>query len=282
MTDQTYAEIVDPRVASPGGRNTSAVSWGAIAAGATANAVLTLLLLSFGVGVGLTVISPWGGGPSPTTFKIGIGIYLIVVAMIASAVGGHIAGRLRTRWMGLHTDEIFFRDTAHGFLAWAFAAIVGFAILSAPATLITGGGASGAAQPAQRSAMTATSPGDRYVDHLVRRDTAAPQPASADDATRGELSRYLTGATVPGVVSAQEDRADAVRLIAARSGVSETDADARLDATLMRMKSDLDAARKATSSMALWLTGSLLLGAFASSLAATEGGRVRDRASTTL
>jgi hypothetical protein len=64
------------------------------------------------------VVSPWAGsGVSATTFKIGTGLYLIVIAMLSSSIGGYIAGRLRSRWIGVHSDEVYFRDTAHGFVA---------------------------------------------------------------------------------------------------------------------------------------------------------------------
>ena len=82
--------------------NQSAVSWAAIAAGAVATAALTLLLLAFGAGMGFSSISPWSNsGISSETFKIATGIYLIVVAMLASTVGGYVAGRLRTKWVGV-------------------------------------------------------------------------------------------------------------------------------------------------------------------------------------
>ena len=98
----------------------SGLSWAAIAAGAVAAAALTLLLVSFGAGLGLSAISPWSDSVvSASTFKVGTGIYLIIVGVMSSAVGGYLAGRLRTKWGGVHTNEVFFRDTAHGFLAWA-------------------------------------------------------------------------------------------------------------------------------------------------------------------
>ena len=76
---------------------TSGVSWAAIAAGAIITAALSLLLLAFGAGIGLSSISPWAGsGVSGTTFKIGTGIYLVLVAVMASSVGGYLAARLRT------------------------------------------------------------------------------------------------------------------------------------------------------------------------------------------
>ena len=100
------------------------VSWAAIAAGAVAAAALSLLLVAFGAGLGLSAVSPWSdSGVSASTFSIGTGIYLCIVAVMSSAIGGYLAGRMRTKISGLHTNEVFFRDTAHGFLAWAFATL---------------------------------------------------------------------------------------------------------------------------------------------------------------
>src|SRR5207249_11049127 len=95
------------------------VSWGAIIAGGVAASALTLMLLVFGVGMGFATVSPWSNaGISSTTRSIGAGLYLIVVAMLSSTIGGYLTGRLRTKWVGVHTHEVYFRDTAHGFLAW--------------------------------------------------------------------------------------------------------------------------------------------------------------------
>ena len=109
----------------------------------------TLVLLSFGTGVGFAAVSPWGNsGVSTTTFEIGTGLYFIVMAMISSAIGGYLAGRLRTKWSGVHTEEVYFRDTAHGFLAWALASVLGAILLASPATSLLGGAASGVTQAA--------------------------------------------------------------------------------------------------------------------------------------
>src|SRR5579862_3817185 len=122
----------------------SGVSWAAVAAGAAAAAALTLLLVAFGAGIGLSAVSPWSdSGVSAATFKIGTGIYLVLVAVMASSVGGYLAARLRTKWTGLHTHEVFFRDTAHGFLAWAFATIISASFLGAAATHLISGAAGG-------------------------------------------------------------------------------------------------------------------------------------------
>src|SRR5581483_1648394 len=120
---------------------------GAVLAGAAASLALTLLLLSFGSGMGFAVVSPWGGSRvSSTSFEIGTGLYFIVMAMISSALGGYLAGRLRSKWVGLHTTEVQFRDTAHGFLAWAAASIVGAMLLASPASSLIGRALSGATQ----------------------------------------------------------------------------------------------------------------------------------------
>jgi len=104
---------------------TSAVAWSAIWAGAATAIALTIILVAIGSGLGFMAASPWPGvGPKVTTFSIGAGIGLVIVQWLSSAVGGYIAGRLRTRWTGLHTHEAFFRDTAHGLITWAVATIV--------------------------------------------------------------------------------------------------------------------------------------------------------------
>lgn len=110
---------------SADGSANSAVSLSAIFAGTVAALALTLTLVIIGSAFGLGSVSPWPGvGARPTTFTIGAGIWLVVTQWLSSAVGGYFAGRLRTRWHGLHTDEVFFRDTAHGFLTWALATVV--------------------------------------------------------------------------------------------------------------------------------------------------------------
>jgi len=103
----------------------SAMSWSAVTAGTVAAIALTLTLLTLGSAFGLASLSPWpGAGARPETFTIGAGLWLVVTQWLSAAVGGYLAGRLRVRWHGLHTDEVFFRDTAHGLLAWATATVI--------------------------------------------------------------------------------------------------------------------------------------------------------------
>lgn len=252
------------------------VSWGAVAAGAVVSCAVTLVVVALGVGLGLSVVSPWSGsGVSATTFKIGTGLYLVVIAMLSSSIGGYIAGRLRSRWIGVHSDEVYFRDTAHGFTAWAFATVLGAVLLASPAGSLIGGAASGATQGAASAAQT-SGPMDGYIDMLLRSDAPASANGAAAADPRPELTRLFTSSLRNGTDLKPADRDYIAKVVAARTGLSQADADKRVNDVVTQAKSDLDAARKATAQLAFWLTASLLIGAFCASLAATEGGALRD------
>jgi hypothetical protein len=202
------------------------------------------------------------------------------MAMMSSAIGGYLAGRLRNKWIGVHTDEVYFRDTAHGFLAWAFASVLGAAVLATPATSMLGGVATGASQGAANSAAQASGPMDGYVDTLLRSNnpgqSPTPQNSSPND-SRAELVRLFSTSFKSGSEMSAADRSYVSKVVAARTGLSEQDADKRVAEVTAQVKSDLDKARKATAQLAFWLAASLLLiGAFSAALAATEGGGLRD------
>jgi hypothetical protein len=278
------AAIIQPGVIQPGltteEPSAAGISWAAVAAGAIVSCALTFVVLAFGVGLGLSVVSPWGGsGVSATTFKIGTGLYLVVIAMLSSSIGGYIAGRLRSRWIGVQGDEVYFRDTAHGFVAWALATVLGAVLLASPASTLLGGAATGATQGAASSASRA-GPMDGYVDTLLRSDPGAEQKSSqnAGNATeaRGEMTRLLTASMRNGGDLKPADREYVSKVVAARSGLSQPDAEKRVNEVVTQAKTDIDAARKAAAQLAFWLTASLLIGALCASLAATEGGGLRD------
>lgn len=259
---------------------TSGVSWAAVLAGALAALALTLVLLWFGTGMGFSVVSPWSdSGVSATTFKIGTGLYLVVVAMISSAIGGHIAGRLRTPWYGIHSNETYFRDTAQGFLAWALASIVGALLLASAATTIIGSTAGGLAQGASSAAAAQSSgPMSGYVDQLLRPDpTSATVPAGDANDIRAELTRLLTSSFSTERDLKPADRTYVAQVVARRTALSQADAEKRVNDIVTQAKSDLDKARKAAAQLAFWMAASLLVGAFAASIAAAEAGAFRDR-----
>src|SRR5436190_11978758 len=149
VTDQVSVVPTGGYASGADESRTSATSWGAIAAGGIAAAGFSLFLFELGTGIGLSVASPWANSsPSSTTISIVAGISLCLISIMASALGGFIAGRLRTRWVGLHSDETYFRDSAHGFLAWAFALMLMVIAIGFGATTLLGGAVHGAASGA--------------------------------------------------------------------------------------------------------------------------------------
>jgi hypothetical protein len=257
----------------------SCVSWGAVAAGAVVIAALSLMLLAFGTGMGFSVVSPWSGsGVSAATLSVAAGIYLLVAATLASSVGGYIAGRLRTKWTGIHTHEVYFRDTAHGFLAWAFATVISAGLLASASAYIAGGATAGLAEGGGAAAPQAgVSPVDYYADALLR-PSGPPAATTAETLreNRAEVVRLLTSGLGKADVSAA-DRTYLAQIVAARTGLSQADAEKRITDVIDQAKAAADEVRKAAARFSLWLAASMLLGGFAASLAATEGGQLRDR-----
>jgi hypothetical protein len=264
----------------------SSVSWGAVIAGALTSAALTLFLAALGVGLGLSAVSPWANeGVSATTFKVGSGLYLIAVAMLAGTVGGYLAGRLRTKWTSLHDHEIYFSDTAHGLVVWALATVLTAGVLGAATTHILAGASAGLA-PAAANSASAGNPTDVYVDSLLRADPAQPaaanpaQPSAPSNAsnaaTRAELGRILLPALRKGGDVPAADRTYVVKVVSARTGLSQPDAEKRVSDVIAQAKKAADDARRTAASMALWFAAAMLAGAVASMLGATEGGLLRD------
>jgi hypothetical protein len=260
----------------------STVSWGAIIAGGFAAAAVTLIVAAFGVGVGLAVVSPWSGeGISATTASWAAGIFLVVIAMLASTIGGYITGRLRHGWEDVHVDERFFRDTAHGFVTWAFATVMTASVLAGASTHIIAAASAGAIPAAGAGASQVVSnSGDVYVDRLLRSGTqaAGQTPTSSPDqaTTRAELLRLIAPVTRKGGDVTTEDRAYVARLIAARTGIPQAEAEQRVNQTIAQAKDVADKARRAAMTFSIWIAIALLAGALSASLAAVEGGKLRN------
>jgi uncharacterized membrane protein len=263
---------------------TSGVSWAAIAAGAVVAAALTLALVALGVGLGLSAVSPWSGsGVGETTFKLSSGVWLVAAAMIASSVGGYLTARLRTRWVGVHNNEVFFRDTAHGLITWAFATVLTAAALGSATNSIVGGVTQSVAGTATQAAAR-VNPIDTAVDSLFRTDPGAgvgaapPGQPSGPDPMRAEISRLLTTGLRDGGNISATDRTHVARVVASRTGISQADAEKRVTDVIETAKQEIDDARKGAARLSFWLTASLLMGAFSATLAAVEGGQLRDGA----
>jgi hypothetical protein len=295
MTDSTFISR-----AESGEALGSAVSWPAIIAGAIVASALSLALLMLGAGLGLVSVSPWShNNVSVTTFGILAAAWFIAVQLFTSGVGGYLAGRLRTRWVSVHNDEVYFRDTAHGLIVWAVGAVItAFLLTSAASSVVSGVASAGAsavqaagsvaAGPASQLAGRATSnaadPGRYFTDMLFRTD----HPAASGDAaaSQAEVGRILATDALAGDMPAA-DKTYVAQAVAARTGLSEADAEKRVsdvvaqakaakDKAVDAAKTAADAARKTGVYVALWAFISLLVGAFSASYMATLGGRIRD------
>jgi hypothetical protein len=274
----------------------AAISWGAILGGAAAASALSLILLALGFGLGLSSISPWSyQGTSSTTLAAGTIIWLLLTSLAASGLGGYIAGRLRSQWHDVDGDEAHFRDTAHGFLAWAVATLIGAAVLSSAASSMVGAAAkagaavaTGVGASAIASTGVGTDPSTASVSYFVDMMFRGGKPVEANADMTGTLreARGILATSLAGEMS-QGDRAYLVQLVANRTGLSQADAEQRVaqtttaaklasDAATARAKEVAETARKVTAYTALWVFVSLLVGAFYASLAATWGGKQRD------
>jgi len=278
----------------------SAVSWAAIFGGAAAAVATTFVLVILGAGLGLTAVSPWRGmGASATAIGVSAIVWMVVVQWLSSAVGGYMAGRLRTKWVRLHTDEVFFRDTAHGFLVWCVATVAGAALFIGAGAITAGGVASGAGQIAGGAAQGAAQAGveragrpgpglggaDSYfTDMLFRTSATSSTGTTAANDPRPEAGRILLRSVRDGQVAlSPEDRTYLAQTIAARTSIPQAEAEQRVDAVVKQIaeaetkaKEAADTARKRSAQIAIVIALSMAVGAFVASVAGAMGGRLRD------
>ncbi|MDN2696840.1 hypothetical protein O0882_10950 [Janthinobacterium sp. SUN073] len=279
--------------------NNPGVSWGAVLAGAAAAAALSFILLILGVGLGLSSVSPWSF--NATAIGVSTIAWLAFMQLAASGIGGYMAGRLRVKWSSIHTDEVHFRDTAHGLLAWAVATLITVAVLAGGTRAVlsgaidAGSGVAAAVSPAAAAGAGAAgakageggsaNPLDYFSDMLLRTAPAAEAGATVAD-QRVEIGKIFATSLSTGSLAA-DDRAYLGQVVASRTGLTQAEAEARVDAVYARAakaaadakakaQQAADTARKAGAHTALWMFVALLLGAFVASLAATFGGRQRD------
>jgi hypothetical protein len=230
--------------------NASGVSWSAVLAGAAGAAALSLILLILGVGLGLSSVSPWAqAGVSAATFGISTILWVTFTQLAASGMGGYLAGRLRTRWVSVHTDEVYFRDTAHGFLAWAVASLATAALLSSTIGSIVGAGVQAGATAASGAVAATTAAAGRgaavvaadatknggdssqvgyFVDSMFRADVGNASAPHAPGATATENAPPAADASA-GALPAPDTSAppapEVVRIFAANAGADSLPAD---------------------------------------------------------
>jgi hypothetical protein len=259
--------------------HSSGVSWAAVAAGAFVTAALSLALLALGTGIGFSAVSPWtdAGASASALGWTAIG-WLVLMQIIAASVGGYLAGRLRTKWVNVHTHEVYFRDTAHGFLVWAVGLVITATFLTSAAASMLGGVARVSAMAADPSAPAAlreaVGTNGYIVDSLLRTNSIGNETERAP--VRAEVGLIFANDLHEGAMPAA-DRAYLGRVVAGRSGVSQADAERRVDDTFTQAQQTADSTRKAIAHSMYWTFLALLVGAFCASIAATVGGKERDR-----
>ena len=248
--------------------SSSSVAWAAIIGGAVTMIAVNLMLMPLGSALGFAVSSPWHHNAEPVkAFSITSGIWMVVVQWLSAALGGYLTGRLRAKWVGAHTHEVFFRDTVHGFLAWALSATVGAIVLVTVATSLVGDMADHGPMHNGNNAAP-----NYYTDRLFRSDRG---PTTISEQDRVEAGHMLMRAEGSGAMSDQ-DRVYLVHLVQDRTGLTDADAQKRVDDIIMQDKVAADKARKAAASASFMLSLSLLIGAFIASVGGALGGRDRD------
>ena len=278
----TVGTATDPAFAA---KPASAVSWPAIFAGGAVAAAVSLILLALGSGLGLATAGPWAAnGASPVALTSAMVIWLIVIQWFASGTGGYVAGRLRSRWHGVHTHEIFFRDTAHGLLAWSLATLFAAAVLGG-ALSNAASGALGAVQNASQNSASidptsSASPFSYDADYLFRSLRTDLPPSNAE--ARVESERILSAGLAQGGLST-EDTGYLASLVATQTGIAPAEAQRRIAFVSDReqqvaaaAKQTADAARKTAASLAIVTALSMLIGALIACVSAALGGLQRD------
>lgn len=278
----TPGALGDAGEASPA----SAVSWAAIFAGAVVAAATALILITLGAGLGFAALPALAGRHgSAVAFAVSSAIWLIVTQWLTAAVGGYVTGRLRTRWVNVHTHEVFFRDTAHGLVTWALGTILGAFLAVGTLGSAMGAGMRGAGALASSTSEQSL----RYgIDTLLRpassdaassaAETTAGVSATAAAADEGDYDQVarilLHGLAQPEAPTA--DRDYLAHWVAKRAGVPVADARQRVDDTISELRQAADKARKTAATTAIFTALSLLIGAFIACVAAALGGRLRD------
>ncbi|HHU3964889.1 TPA: hypothetical protein ACUB1H_005810, partial [Klebsiella michiganensis] len=251
----------------------SAVSWGAIFAGAAAAASLALMLLMLGAGLGLTSISPWENqGLAAGTVGIAAIAWLTFTQIVASGMGGYLAGRLRTKWVDTHTNEIYFRDTAHGFLTWAVALLVSAVLLTTTISSLIGGSAKvigsvagGATATAvnnagEGSSVLSKSSMEYFTRSLFRASGSTPAgnsnasgndvmamnqpvpPKAESPAQLAEVTGIFANSIYSGALP-KDDLTYVAQLVSQNTGISQQEAEQRVQAVYDKAQANLKEAK---------------------------------------
>jgi hypothetical protein len=284
-------EVSAPAVASSDTHGSSFVEWGAVLAGAVLAAALSFVFLTFGTAIGLSATSPWpNSGPSAKAVA-SLAVFWALAQQIGSLMaGGYVAGRMRSRWHETG-HEADFRDGLHGGLVWAVGVIISALLVFATAGLAAKGVTDLAGKAA--SAASQIDPMDPVIDNMVRPVSSAqatsptppaagapaararPATAPSGEDSRAEMSRILANSVASGGLSS-ENRAYLAQLVAQRAGISQQEAEKRVDNAANAARAAADKSRRAAVLTGFVTAAGLILSLGAAWWAAMKGGNHRD------
>jgi hypothetical protein len=276
----------------------SFVEWGAVLAGAFLAAAISFVLLTFGAAIGLSATSPWPNSGASAKLIATLAVLWAMMQQIgAFMVGGYVAGRMRSRWHEPTQHEVEFRDGLHGGLVWAVGIVIGAALALATAGAAAKTGIDVAGKAAGVTALSTTEPMEAVLDSMLRPTTVAqatststppaaatPAPTASrarstasSDETRSEMARILASAVASGALSDQ-NRTYLAQVVAQRSGLSQQEAERRVNEAFTAAREAADKARKAAILTGFVTAASLIISFGAAWWAAIRGGQHRDNA----
>jgi hypothetical protein len=262
---------VDGPLPTPGGP-LSYIHWGPVIAGALTAAAVSFVLMTFASVVGLAVASPsptWRDTSAALAFLSGV--WILLVALGSFALGGYLAGRVRSSWV-TSPHEIEFRDGTHGLLVWALAVVLAGLLTWATSSVVSA--VSAVNTTTQRPAAGEPSFLAYELDRLFRSER---RPDTVDPEARAEAGRIImTGLGRREI--ATDDRNYLVRLVSARAGLNAADADHRVSQTVAEARQASRQARASAIIIGFMTAASLAAGAAAAWFAAELGGKHRDQA----
>lgn len=265
----------------------SIVDWAAIIAGALLATAISFILITFGSAIGLSLTSPYeGSGFSAAFLGVAVGLWVVWAQISSFIAGGYLTGRLRRRLPDATAHEVEVRDGSHGLLVWALGVLIGATLAASVASSAARTGASVVAATTEAigsgAVQTAASsnPVEYAVDTLFRSDN--PQGLEDPAASGPQAGRILAASMAQGTISA-EDKAYLARLIQARTGLGQPEAEQRIDQVMASLqsaaataKAAADKARRIGVVVAFITAASLVVSAAAAWWAAGLGGRHRD------
>lgn len=284
MSASSYSGLAGTDVVTPDDRRTflrNRISWGAVFAGVVTAMVAQMLLHMLGIGIGASSLDAMNTGDNPTAsgFSMTAAAWLTVSGIVASLLGGMVAGRLSG------TSDL---GTArwHGFTSWCAATLVMAYLVTSAAGGIIGGTASalGSTVGAMgRGAATAVSGAAQATDGDALKSQVQRLVSPNDAQTaQANITDYIRASVTGDRAAADSARDRAIDGLARTANVSPDEARTRLQAAeqqartaaeqaKVKAQQAADATRKVVATAGIFGFIALALGAVAAFLGGGMG-----------